>query len=397
MAEIDPLAFQKGFQATQNAFDSARQNRLQDLLFSEKQREIGQANALDSLYRGAVGADGTIDRAKLLTGAASAGLGSRIPAMQTQFAAQDKAQIETRKAQLEAGLKQFEAMGQLMGGVTDQASYDLARQQAAGILGPEAAAKIPAVYDPEAIKRNVMQAMTVKDRMEQEYKRLTFGETQRHNLATEANTVRGQEMTAATARRGQDLTDARSREANALQGDLKQLQLQEKQEKLQEKDNAKKAAIANAEDALSVVDKAIKHPGREAASGVSGTLDPRNYVPGTDAKNFRVVLDQIKGQAFMQAYQNLRGGGQITEVEGKKATDAIARLDTAQSDAEFLTALNDLRGVMNAGYKRLTGKDYGAPTGTQTPAASGAPKDGATSKSKSGKPIVFRNGQWEYQ
>jgi hypothetical protein len=80
----------------------------------------------------------------------------------------------------------------------------------------------------------------------------------------------------------------------------------------------------------------------------------------------------------MQAYQNLRGGGQITEVEGKKATDAIARLNTAQSDSEFLTALNDLRSVMNTGYKRLTGKDYGSPAGNQSAPASGsAPPAGA--------------------
>jgi hypothetical protein len=109
------------------------------------------------------------------------------------------------------------------------------------------------------------------------------------------------------------------------------------------------------------VQKALDHPGRTTATGVSGTVDPRNYMPGTDAKNFRVVLDQIKGKAFLQAFQNLKGGGQITEVEGKKATDAIARLDTAQSDDEFNTALTDLQSVMKQGYARLTGNEYVAP------------------------------------
>lgn len=51
----------------------------------------------------------------------------------------------------------------------------------------------------------------------------TRAETGRHNLATEANTVRGQDLTAQTTReghrvtaRGQDLTDARARDFNAI-------------------------------------------------------------------------------------------------------------------------------------------------------------------------------------
>ncbi|MCR4301088.1 MAG: hypothetical protein NUV51_05710 [Sulfuricaulis sp.] len=131
----------------------------------------------------------------------------------------------------------------------------------------------------------------------------------------------------------------------------------------EERKRTNDAAIATAADSLSVLDKAITHPGRETASGMSGLVDPRNYTPGTDAKNFRVVLDQIKGKAFLQAFANLKGGGQITEVEGRKATEAIARLDTAQSDGEFKQALSDLREVMAAGYKRLSGQDYSAPSG----------------------------------
>lgn len=127
----------------------------------------------------------------------------------------------------------------------------------------------------------------------------------------------------------------------------------------------RKNDIAGSNYMLSVLDRAINHPGRETATGLSGTLDPRNYFPGTDATGFKAFLDQIRGGTFMQAYQNLKGGGQITEVEGKKAENAIARLNTAQSDDDFLSALTDLRSVIQSGLTRqMAGAQTGGATGS---------------------------------
>lgn len=135
-----------------------------------------------------------------------------------------------------------------------------------------------------------------------------------------------------------------------------------------------RSAITKANDAIKLLDKAIDHPGRKAVSGASGTLDIRNYMRGTDGTNFKVLLDQIQGKAFLEAFESLKGAGQITEIEGKKATDAIARLNTAQSDKEFESALTDFKSVVQTAKinaeKRLvenggkldaskTWKDYG--------------------------------------
>lgn len=148
---------------------------------------------------------------------------------------------------------------------------------------------------------------------------------------------------------------AATREA-ALIG--QQLKNDELREKAGERARAKDAAIAGTAAQISVIDKALTHPGRSTATGLSGTVDPRNFVPGTDATDFRVVLDQIGGTAFLQAFESLKGGGQITEVEGKKATDAMARLSRAQSDAEFERSLLDLREVMSKAYERQSGKAF---------------------------------------
>lgn len=108
----------------------------------------------------------------------------------------------------------------------------------------------------------------------------------------------------------------------------------------------------NAAQTLQVIDALRNHPGRGTGTGMSSTLDPRNYFPGTDATNFRVMREQALGKVFLEAYATLKGGGQITEVEGQKAQDAIARLNTAQSDEAFLTALDDFEQVVKIGLDR---------------------------------------------
>jgi hypothetical protein len=143
--------------------------------------------------------------------------------------------------------------------------------------------------------------------------------------------------------------------------------------KMQDRNRQKQSAIDSASAGLAVIDKALNHPGRETATGLSGTLDPRNYIPGTDATDFKVVMDQITGGAFLQAFESLKGAGQITEVEGKKATDAIARLNRSQSDKEFKASLEELQGIMRRGYERVGGQ---ATSGNLQPRSANATPSG---------------------
>lgn len=108
----------------------------------------------------------------------------------------------------------------------------------------------------------------------------------------------------------------------------------------------------NAAQTLEVIDQLKSHPGRAAATGLSSWLDPRNYIAGTDAANFHAMRQQLAGKTFLEAYQTLKGGGQITEIEGQKAENAIARLQTAQSDAAFMQALDDFEDVVRRGLER---------------------------------------------
>ena len=164
-----------------------------------------------------------------------------------------------------------------------------------------------------------------------------------------------------------------------------------------------KTAAAN--DMLSVIEMLDKHPGRETATGASGVIDPRNYIPGTDAKDFSVALDQLKGKTFLQAFESLKGGGQITEVEGKKATEAIGRLNTAQSDKAFQQALSDLRGVVEGSMKRASGQTGGASGGwdggikgkvfDSLPTANASNKGQRMRDTTTGKILLSNGMQWK--
>jgi hypothetical protein len=111
-------------------------------------------------------------------------------------------------------------------------------------------------------------------------------------------------------------------------------------------------AEENANYMISVLRKAIDHPGRVAATGASSILDPRNFYPGSDAYDFNVLRDQIQGRTFLQAYQMLKGGGQITEIEGQKAEAAMARMNTAQSEEAWLEGANEFIQVIERGLER---------------------------------------------
>lgn len=194
-------------------------------------------------------------------------------------------------------------------------------------------------------------------------------------------------------------------DANNIMAGLKQQEQQLKVDDLKAKQAEQQRALdaqrSSVNAQLGVIDKALSHPGRETVTGMSGVIDPRNYMRGTDAKDFQVVNDQLQGAAFLQAFESLKGGGQITEVEGKKATDAMARLNTAQSDKEYKAALQELRGIMSSAKARLGGvPDQGGNLTNENnpPAALQGPQPGAIVdgyRFKGGNPADPAN--WEAQ
>jgi hypothetical protein len=212
-------------------------------------------------------------------------------------------------------------------------------------------------------------------------------------------------MTAATAAagqkvtmRGQDLINAREKENLQLRKEAQRreadpvFQQSMAQAKATGQAIAKDKALAEqvlpkvlstAESTLGLIDslvgappvldkngKVIKqgtkpHPGFETAVGASFVPGAR-FVPGTDASDFQARFDQLQGGAFLQAFETLKGGGSITNVEGEKGTAALNRMNLAQSEKEFVQAAREFQDVVRKGVERAKKRVGGGVSATNS-------------------------------
>ncbi len=116
-----------------------------------------------------------------------------------------------------------------------------------------------------------------------------------------------------------------------------------------------------AQETLANLQSLREHPGLPGIIGAPDTISGAAYKafgvapPGTDEAGFLARLDQIGGQQFLQAFESLKGGGAITEVEGKKATEAMSRLTkTGLSEDAYRLAISDLENVVKKGLARAS-------------------------------------------
>lgn len=172
-----------------------QQNRLMDFKMQEAQRAQQDDMATREAVKG-FGTDTTANANRLL------GTGNLKAATDysKSVAEQQKAAREAEKAKIEGALQKLQAAGQIMAGVTDQATYDQARQQAAQMLGPEVAGRLPAVYNPAEVEMNRKKAMSVKEQLEQKWKEMEYT-TPNANARLSADTsIRNNDATNATSR-----------------------------------------------------------------------------------------------------------------------------------------------------------------------------------------------------
>jgi len=113
----------------------------------------------------------------------------------------------------------------------------------------------------------------------------------------------------------------------------------------------------NADYLITKVDELVKHPGFETSVGRKGLsygfgLAKEPLLEGTDASDWQARLKEVQGQSFLQAIENLRGMGALSDMEGKSATKAIQRMSTSQSEGEFKSAAQDFKEIIERGIDR---------------------------------------------
>lgn len=138
----------------------------------------------------------------------------------------------------------------------------------------------------------------------------------------------------------------------------------------QKKASAQKqqAALDTIGSMRSTINSLLEHPGFSGSVGAKnaaylwgmktkktpdGRSEPEPFA-GTPEADFKAMLDQVQGGAFLQAFESLKGGGQITQIEGEKATQAIVRAQQSQSEEGFKKSMNDFLSVLDKAEKRAT-------------------------------------------
>lgn len=131
-------------------------------------------------------------------------------------------------------------------------------------------------------------------------------------------------------------------------------------QKASEGEDAVKSRSAALDQNIKLVEDLIQHPGMSDVVGVPGSVSGAvtrvtgHALPATDAAGFQSKLKQIQGKLFLEAFENLKGGGQITEAEGRKATDAMSRLGhTEVRESEYRAAAEELLSVFRAARERM--------------------------------------------
>lgn len=202
------------------------------------------------------------------------------------------------------------------------------------------------------------------------------------------------------ATKGQDAFDAEQGKISAQLGSADQVTQMEVN-----REGAKRSAVLEADrindirsklpkleinvaNARATADQLMNHPGLKNITGRLGGMipDPDVYpgvyqaftsaVAGTETGNALALYDQMKGKVFDVAFETLRGGGQITVVEGTKAEKAAARMSRAQTTEEFKTGLKDFIDAYEAGLQKLREASQSGHY-SQPPAAPVAPPSAA--------------------
>jgi hypothetical protein len=383
----DPLAMQAQATQIQNAL---QQQRMGEMQMQNAMREQRRSQELEGILSGVAPDAPAADVAGRLQ---KGGFFQQAGQVLQQEATRQKTAREEEVARLNAVKTKAELMGRLFVGVKDQLSYSMARQQAIQ-RGFGTEQDIPEAYDPAVVENVLNGSMSVMDFVKNQLKEREVGARELTARATQARA--GQEQ------RGQDLQQQRiDLERERLQRDERRYELDQRRVRIAEENQRRQAdpeyqrmieqaraagtaagksdqaavetlpkVIATAEMMLGNIDAMIgkqevkdpktgkviqaatrPHPGFEMTVGAT-VLPGARFVPGSPAADFQARFDQLNGEAFLQAYETLKGGGHITDTEGKKGTQAINRMSLAQSEKEFITAAREVQGIIKKGVER---------------------------------------------
>jgi hypothetical protein len=385
--------------------NAQNQNALAQYTLGKAQREDVAANALDALYAKHFNpATGAVDKNALFAELATKNLGSQIPKLQASMAETEGKLATANKTKAEAAIKQTELFKNDLVNVNNpqDAALWLASQYKDPVMGG-VVSRVPLDKALQQIPQDPQGFTQWKQKnalgMDKYIERTTVTEADRQRIAQEGQRIGLEGRRVAVMeeenKRAKDpvfqqqMAAAKETGAAIAKGNVAAQQ-------------ALPSILDNAERQVKLIDQMVgkqevrdksgkviqaasaPHPGFAPAVGAGGwgTLGIpgiARFTPGTDAADFQSFFDEVKGGAFLEAFNVLKGAGAISEEEGKKATTARTRMSLAQSEKAFVDAARDYQDVIRNGVQIMqkkagnTGTVPVAPAGA-APAAAGGVK-----------------------
>ena len=188
------------------------QNRLADLVMSQKQGEMAAAAAEDRAYSAAGDPRDPNYRANLEAAMVNEGRGRNVPGMRTAFAAQDESGLKVEKARVDTALSQYGLVTQLLSGATPE-NYQAVLGEVAKI-NPGSAKNLPPVYEKVQLDAAMVQGIPRLEQMKQRKAELDAAEAARNAQLNRDVTMRGQDMASA---RGNSIIGLRQQELTQKQ------------------------------------------------------------------------------------------------------------------------------------------------------------------------------------
>lgn len=154
-------------------------------------------------------------------------------------------------------------------------------------------------------------------------------------------------------------SEAKREELQLKRDDLnmqREQKLEDRAVKQQEKQSNAQTSLDMLTMSLDSVDRVLKHP---ELKGDPITRNLRSRVPGSEAVDFKALVDTVKSQQFVANVAKLKasgGTGALSDAEGKKLDSLIANLDINQSNESLANSLGQIRSMLKRAEQRVIGE-----------------------------------------
>ncbi len=113
----------------------------------------------------------------------------------------------------------------------------------------------------------------------------------------------------------------------------------------------------NYETASNLIDTISNNPNLASVTGkIQGLIEPASAAGMLAFSGEQIdlikTIENLQNSVFLEAFQSLKGGGQITELEGEKAQAAIVNLSRQRTTDGFLKAMQTYQSILDIGIER---------------------------------------------